>query len=187
MLIMFAVSRRQERPCHYEPVAGVVTRASQTSGYQSATISRKMASFWLHPDQPAIVGLKMPNVQQCLLPRHSQFSSQRRMIHAALSTMLIAAAALMPGAEAAGVRHLLQGFSSEKFETATNNDGSQSSSGGGTSPTSSKTHSTQSSEVACSSKAKSFTIADSKDVHVRAGMPCARFGRASVAVNIKKN
>jgi hypothetical protein len=139
------------------------------------------------PVKAAIVGLQLPNVQQCLLPRHSQCSSPRRMIHAVLSTMLVASAALMPGAEAAGVRHLLQGFSSENFETATNNDGSQSSSSGGTSPTSSKTHSTQSSEVACSSKAKSFTIADSKDVHVRAGTPCTKFGGSGVAVIIKQD
>jgi hypothetical protein len=99
----------------------------------------------------------------------SQCPTWCRMIYAVLSSMLVAAAALVPGAEAAGSRNLQQ-FSASNFASQGSNNGETTTTQSRSQPEHTVTHDRVSSSVSCRSRARSFTIADSKDAHVEAGV-----------------
>jgi hypothetical protein len=95
------------------------------------------------------------------------------MIYAFLTTMLVAAAVLVPGAEAAGSRNLhVITASASASQDSTNGGKPRRASPSPSPPVVSVTRrSPKTASVSCSANGHSFTIANSKDVHVSAGVP----------------
>jgi hypothetical protein len=93
-----------------------------------------------------------------------------RMIYAFLTTMLVAAAALVPGTEAGSRNHVITA-SAHASQNSTNGSKTRGASLSPSPPVTSVKHETLISKEGCCAFDTYFEIADSKSAHVTAGVP----------------